>query len=218
ELLPDREGEDGPVPKEPLGAVRPARKSALVTGPGRALTIGFRKRLSLRRISQGDSTKEGAMKKPFRLPLIDFAAVAGVAVAGKAYAVVFSGQLQANLTLTGDVVVGDPTSPALMAAYGQCKSATDPATPAAVWVLNTQLQGQTLQVPAFVNQVGPYLVQEICLLPPASAPFKAQLWLADFTVNGVFTNASASNAYSWAADFTPYAASVPNPSGTVAYR
>jgi len=38
-------------------------------------------------------------------------------VIGKAYAVVFSGQLQANLTLTGDVVVGDPTSPALMAAY-----------------------------------------------------------------------------------------------------
>ena len=139
-------------------------------------------------------------------------------VIGKAYAVVFSGQLQANLTLTGDVVVGDPTSPALMAAYGQCKSATDPATPAAVWVLNTQLQGQTLQVPAFVNQVGPYLVQEICLLPPASAPFKAQLWLADFTINGVFTNASASNAFSWAADFTPYAASVPNPSGTVEYR
>jgi hypothetical protein len=138
---------------------------------------------------------------------------------GKAFAFVRAGALGgADLMLSGNVVVGNPADPALMTAYGQCKSATDPSTPAAVWVLNTQLQGQMLQVPAFVNQIGPYLVQEICLLPPASAPNKAQLWLADFTVNGVFTNGAASNAYSWAADSTPYAASVPNPSGTVEYR
>ncbi|HXI95881.1 MAG TPA: hypothetical protein VNG04_07130, partial [Candidatus Acidoferrum sp.] len=85
-------------------------------------------------------------------------------------------------------------------------------------MLNTQLQGQTLQVPAFVNQIGPYLVQEICLLPPAAAPFQAQLWLADFTINGVFSNAAASNAYAWASDLTPYAAATPNPAGTVEYR
>jgi hypothetical protein len=138
---------------------------------------------------------------------------------GKAFAMVRSGALGgADLTLTGNVVVGNPADPALMTAYGQCKSATDPATPAAVWVLNTQLQGQSLQVPAFVNQIGPYLVQEICLLPPAAAPFQAQLWLANYSINGVFKNAAASNAYSWAGDFTPYVATAPNPAGTVEYR
>jgi hypothetical protein len=90
--------------------------------------------------------------------------------------------------------------------------------PAAVWVLNTQLQGQSLQVPAFVHQAGPYLVQEICLLPPAAAPFQAQLWLANYTINGVFQNAPASNAYSWATDLTPYVGTTPNPAGTVEYR
>jgi hypothetical protein len=138
---------------------------------------------------------------------------------GKAFAFVRAGALGgADLTLTGNVVVGNPADPALMTAYGQCKSATDPATPAAVWVLNTQLQGQSLQVPAFVNQVGPYLVQEICLLPPAAAPFQAQLWLANFTINGVFKNAPASNAYSWTGDYTPYLMNNPNPAGTVEYR
>jgi hypothetical protein len=141
------------------------------------------------------------------------------AVIGKAFAFVRAGALGgADLTLTGNVVVGNPADPALMAAYGQCKSASDPATPAAVWVLNTQLQGQTLQVPAFVNQLGPYLVQEVCLLPPAAAPFQAQLWLADYTVNGVFRNAPASNAYAWASDLTPYAGTTVNPAGTVEYR
>jgi hypothetical protein len=138
---------------------------------------------------------------------------------GKAYAIVRSGQLAgADLTLTGNVVVGNPADPALMAAYGQCKSAADPATPGAVWVLNTQLQGQSLQVPAFVNQLGPYLVQEICLTPPATTPFQAQLWLADYSINGVFKNAPASNAYSWATDATPYVGTTPNPTGTVEYR
>jgi hypothetical protein len=138
---------------------------------------------------------------------------------GKAFALVRSAQLGgSDLTLTGNVVVGNPADPALVTAYGQCKSAADPATPAAVWVLNTQLQGQMLQVPAFVNQLGPYLVQEICLTPPATTPFQAQLWAADFTINGVFKNAPASNAYSWATDFTPYVMTTPNPAGTVEYR
>jgi len=138
---------------------------------------------------------------------------------GKAYALVRAGALGgSDLTLTGNVVVGNPADPALMTSYAQCKSAADPATPAAVWVLNTSLQGQMLQVPAFVNQLGPYLVQEICLLPPAAAPFQAQLWLADYTINGVFKNAPASNAYSWATDATPYVGTMPNPAGTVEYK
>jgi hypothetical protein len=140
------------------------------------------------------------------------------AVIGKAYALVRAGALgNSDLTLTGNVLVGNPADPTLMAASQQC---TGSPTNQAIWVLNTQLQGQALQVPAFVNQVGPYLVQQICLLPPASAPFQAQLWLADYTVNGVFRNAPASNAYSWAGDFTPYAGSppAPNAAGTVEYR
>jgi hypothetical protein len=139
---------------------------------------------------------------------------------GKAFARVRAGAALggADLTLTGNVVVGNPADPALMAAYGQCKSAADPATPGAVWVLNTQLQGQMLQVPAFVNQLGPYLVQEICLTPPATTPFQAQLWVANYTINGVFKNAPASNAYFWAGDFTPYVMTTPNPAGTVEYR
>ncbi|HXZ57418.1 MAG TPA: hypothetical protein VEG40_07540 [Gaiellaceae bacterium] len=138
---------------------------------------------------------------------------------GKAFAMVRSAQLGgADLTLTGNVVVGNPADPALMAAYGQCKSAADPSTPAAVWVLNTSLQGQMLQVPAFVNQLGPYLVQEVCLTPPATTAFQAQLWIANYTINGVFKNAPASAAYSWAGDFTPYVGTTPNPAGTVEYR
>src|SRR5207248_3158405 len=128
------------------------------------------------------------------------------------------GQLKSNLTLTGNVVVGDPTNPALLTQYAQCRSAADPSTPRAIWLLNTQLEGQSLTVPAFVNQIGPYLVQEICLLPPAAAPFQAQLWLANYSINGVFKNASASNAYSWATDLTPYLGNAPNPTATVEYR
>ena len=141
------------------------------------------------------------------------------ATIGKAFAYVRSGALGgADLTLSGNVIVGDPTNAALLQAYAQCKGASDPTTPQAIWVLNTTLQGQSLQVPAFVNQIGPYLVQEICLLPPAAAPFQAQLWLANFTINGVFSNAPSSNAYAWASDLTPYVATTPNPAGTVEYR
>jgi hypothetical protein len=135
---------------------------------------------------------------------------------GKAFAVVRSAQLGgADLSLSGNVVVGNPADPSLMAASTQCRGS---ATNQAVWVLNTTLQGQAINVPDFVNVVGPYVEQDICLTPPATTPFQAQLWLADFTVNGVFTNASASNSYQWAADFTPYNGTVPNPAGTVESR
>jgi hypothetical protein len=140
-------------------------------------------------------------------------------VIGKAFAIVRAGALGgADLTLSGNVVVGDPTDAQLMAAYAQCKNSTDPSTPQAIWVLNTMLNGQALQVPAFVNTVGPYLVQELCLPPPPAAAFQAQLWLANYTINGVFHNAGASNAYQWVSDFTPYAGTTPNPAGTTEFR
>jgi len=138
---------------------------------------------------------------------------------GKAYAVVRSAKLGgADLTLTGNVVVANPMDPLLMAASTQC---TGSPSNMAIWLLNTQLAGQPLQIPAFVNVVGTLVEQQICLASPLDVknnPNQAQLWLADYTINGVFKNAPASNAYSWATDFTPYMGVAPNPTGTVEYQ
>ncbi len=113
---------------------------------------------------------------------------------GQAVAFVKAGALGGSiLPLAGPVVVGNPS-------------------------LDTQLQGQKVTVPDFVNKVGPYLVQQICLPPPATAAFQAQLVSADFNVAGVFTNGSSAGTYQWAADFTPYAGTTPNPAGTLEWR
>jgi hypothetical protein len=135
---------------------------------------------------------------------------------GDAVAFVKAGALGGSLLpLAGPVVVGNPTDATIMAASQQC---TGSAANQAVWVLDTQLQGQRVTVPDFVNKVGPYLVQQICLTPPATSPFQAQLVSADFNVAGVFTNASAAGTYQWAGDFTPYAGTIPNPAGTLEWR
>jgi hypothetical protein len=138
---------------------------------------------------------------------------------GKAYAIVKAGALGgALLPLAGPVVVGNPTDPALLGAYAQCKSATDPATPQEVLVLNTSLQGQTISVPDFLNTAGPYVTQEICLPPPATAAFQAQVVIANFTINGVWTNGAAAGPYQWVGDFTPYSGTTPDPASTVEVR
>jgi hypothetical protein len=135
---------------------------------------------------------------------------------GDAVAFVKAGALGGSvLPLAGPVVVGNPSDATLMAASQQC---TGSSANQAVWVLDTQLQGQKVSVPDFVNKVGPYLVQQICLPPPATAAFQAQLVSADFNVKGVFTNASTKGLYQWAADFTPYANTTPNPAGTIEWR
>ncbi|MGZ4318195.1 MAG: hypothetical protein ACXVFC_00515 [Gaiellaceae bacterium] len=121
----------------------------------------------------------------------------------------------ANLKLTGNVVVGDPADPSLQAAANQC---TGSSHSKAIWLLNTKLQGQSLQIPDFVNVVGPYVEQQICLLPPASAPLQAQLWEADFTVNGIFTNGPGTSAYYWASDLTPYSGTTPDTFHWIEYR
>lgn len=141
-------------------------------------------------------------------------------VLGKAFALVKAGALGgAILPLAGDVVVGDPTNATLMGASQQCTGQAAPAGQE-IWVLNTQLQGQAVQVPAFVNKVGPYLTQQICLPDPPNATFQAQLIEADYYVKGVFTNAGASGGYQWDGIFTPYTngAAPANPAGTVEYR
>ena len=140
---------------------------------------------------------------------------------GKAFALVKANALGgAVLPLAGDVVVGNPSDATLLGAYGQCKSPSDPATPQEIWVLDTQLQGQAVRVPAFVNKVGPYLIQEICLPDPPHATFQAQLIEADYYVKGVFTNAGSTGGYQWDGIFTPYTngALPANPAGTVEYR
>jgi hypothetical protein len=139
-------------------------------------------------------------------------------VLGKAFALVKANALGgAILPLAGDVVVGDPTNATLMGASMQCVGHA-PAAGEEIWVLNTQLQGQAVQVPAFVSKVGPYLLQQICLPAPANATFQAQLIEADYYVKGVFTNAGSSGGYQWDGIFTPYTGTTPNPAGTVEYR
>jgi hypothetical protein len=135
---------------------------------------------------------------------------------GQAVAFVKAGALGGSiLPLAGPVVVADPTNSTIMAASQQCTGST---ANQAVWNLHTSLQGQTIDVPDFVNKVGPYLVQQICLPAPPNAAFQAQLVSADFNVAGVFTNASAAGTYQWGADFTPYAGTTPNPAGTLEWR
>ncbi len=135
---------------------------------------------------------------------------------GQAYALVKANALGgAILPLAGPVVVGNPADPTLQAASQQCRGTP---TNQEILVLNTSLQGQSIQVPDFLNTAGPYVTQEICLPPPAAAAFQAQVVLANFTIKGLFTNAATTGAHQWAGDFTPYAGTVPNPAGTVELR
>ncbi len=129
----------------------------------------------------------------------------------------------ALLPLAGDVLVANPADPAIQAAALRCTGIT---TNQANWVLNTQLQGQTVAIPVFVNKIGPLVTQQVCLPSPdipttaGGATFGAQLVSADFTVKGVFTNAAAKGDYEWAGIFTPYTpgTGTPNPGGTVEWR
>jgi hypothetical protein len=143
---------------------------------------------------------------------------------GSVIAIVKAKQLgNALLPLAGDVLVANPTSPAIVAAATKC---TGTATHGSIWVLNTSLQGQTVAIPVFVDKVGPLVVQTVCLPSPdvpvaaGGATFGAQLVVADFTIKGVFTNAGARNGYEWAGIFTPYipGGQTPNPAGTVEWR
>jgi len=129
----------------------------------------------------------------------------------------------ALLPLAGDVLVANPADPAIVAAATKC---TGSATHSSIWVLNTSLQGQTVAIPVFVDSKGPLVTMQVCLpspdIPEASggAKFGAQLVLADFTIKGVFKNASTTGGYEWAGIYTPYTAGTgtPNPTGTLEWR
>ena len=142
------------------------------------------------------------------------------AVIGKALAYVKANALGGTiLPLAGNVVVGNPADPTLMA---QSQACTGSPTNQQVWILDTSLQGQSIRIPAFVNVVGPYVVQQICLQSPVDPrnTFQAQLVIANYSVKGLFTNGSSRGAYQWAADFTPYipGTTTVNPTGTVEWR
>jgi hypothetical protein len=120
------------------------------------------------------------------------------------------------LRFNGDVLVANPADPAIIAAGAQC---TPGVTNKTVWVLNAQLAGQKLTIPVFVNVAGPYVTQQVCLPPTKTAAAGAQLVAANFTIAGVFKNASVANGYEWAADFTPYSADgTPNIPATTEWR
>jgi len=129
----------------------------------------------------------------------------------------------ALLTLAGKVLVANPADPTIQAAATQC---TGKITHSSIWVLNTSLQGQTVAIPVFVDQVGPLVVQTVCLPSPdvpeamGGAKFGAQLFAADFTIKNVFTNAGTNGNYEWAGIFTPYTpgTKTPNPAGTLEAR
>jgi hypothetical protein len=129
----------------------------------------------------------------------------------------------AKLTLLGDVVVANPTDPTIVAAATQC---TGKAAHSTIWVLNTTLQGQTVAIPVFVDQVGPLVTLQVCLPSPdvpesmGGARFGAQLIIADFSITGVFRNAAAKGGYEWAGIYTPYTpgTATPNAAGTVEWR
>jgi hypothetical protein len=141
-------------------------------------------------------------------------------VIGKALAYVKANALGGTiLPLAGNVVVGNPADPAIMASSQACTGST---TNQQVWILDTSLQGQSIRIPAYVNVVGSYLVQQICLQSPSDPAntFQAQLIVANYSVKGLFTNASGRGSYQWAADFTPYVpgTTTVNPAGTVEWR
>jgi hypothetical protein len=129
----------------------------------------------------------------------------------------------ARLPLAGDVLVANPADPTIQAASTRCTQTT---THSSTWVLNTSLQGQTVAIPVFVDQAGPLVKLQVCLPSPdipeaaGGATFGAQLVLADFTVRGVFRNASTANGYEWAGIYTPYVAGTgtPNAPQTVEWR
>jgi hypothetical protein len=118
------------------------------------------------------------------------------ATIGSAIAYVKSGSLGGAIVgpLTGPVIVGSPTDPALQAAALAC---TGSSAIQHVWVLNTSLQGQSIQIPAFVSVQGQYVVQQICLQSPVDPrnTFQAQLVATNYTLRGVFTNATSQGGY-----------------------
>ncbi|HEY1368857.1 MAG TPA: hypothetical protein VGF23_17175 [Gaiellaceae bacterium] len=142
---------------------------------------------------------------------------------GQATANVFSRTTNLTLPLQGQVVVGNPTDPTILAAEAACQY---PGTPQAVWVLALSVAGQNVTIPVFVGSTaggadafGSTRIV-VCLPHPQNAAQGAQLLDANFTVNGVFTVPAAGGQLRWEGLFTPYSttATTVNLAGTVEAR
>jgi hypothetical protein len=118
----------------------------------------------------------------------------------------------AEVDVVGEVIADNP------ALYLNNPCTRNPTPHGAVWKLNITVAGTPLAVPIYVDPVraGPEAAFasakiQLCLAGPIGTPAGAQLLLAFFDVNGVFTNPSNTATRIWRATFTPYAPGTPNP-------
>ncbi|MBV8258095.1 MAG: hypothetical protein JOZ56_10165 [Actinobacteria bacterium] len=151
-----------------------------------------------------------------------FGQSAGSAIGSIPSATAYSYDTQLTLPLTGQVLVSTLDQVG-SASYTPCLQG---ATPAAVWILNLSVAGQTLAVPMYVL-TGPtgYAYELRTCLPPPDVPtgtpgraaFGAQLLDAEFTVTGVFSGTSTTP---WETLITPYTPTkgTPNLAGTFEAR
>jgi hypothetical protein len=133
-----------------------------------------------------------------------------------------------SLPLQGQVIADTPAKYASDPRAQACA----PGTHAAVWVIQLQLQAQTLNVPMFVDPtsgaeaaLGSYKIQ-VCFASPdvpeaqGGAPFGAKVVEADVDFTSAFTNPASAAIYVWRALVTPYVAGTgtPNAAGTYELR
>lgn len=157
-------------------------------------------------------------------------------VVGTVKATAVAGDLGgATLQLTGDITVAAATSTVTVAGASvplsaTATSCTGRATHSAFWIVNLTTSGQTLQVPAYVNDVPltdprsnfTNTTIAICLPPPdvpagtpGRATFGAKVLSATLSLTEVFS--VAPGWYLWHVVTTPYTPGTgrPNPAGTV---
>ena len=139
---------------------------------------------------------------------------------GRVNATIIAGALAgARTPLTGNVVVDDPAK--------HLNNACAPGRHQGVWLLQLQASGQTVTVPAYVDEVttGPEAEFasskiQVCLSPPQTAQLQAKLISASIQLRGVYSNPAVRGAHTWRAAFTPYTtpAGPVNAAGTVEAR
>jgi len=147
---------------------------------------------------------------------------------GTVDAAAFSRDNGLTLPLSGNIVTDDPAKHVTDST--QCARVPNSR---AVWILNLSVAGNTLQLPAYVNDttgpeqaLGGYKIT-ICLPPPdvpVGTPGRAfqgaQVLDAKMVLNGIFTTPTGGGLVKWEALFTPYnpGKGTPNPAGTFESR
>jgi hypothetical protein len=145
----------------------------------------------------------------------------GTTIGVVAATVILRGAGDAQVDVTGNVVVDDPRKDDYV---NPAKNRCAPALHSAVWVLTVTLAGQPVSVPIYIDDVtnvaGVSSRIVLCLAGPIGTPSGSQLLSAAFQVNGVFTNPASRGVHTWSGLFTPYTPNTPNPNplGTVESR